>query len=741
MLAVGAATLIWQVAAARSVMAGLYGDELTLGLVLASWLLLVGGATALSARLLAGHGARERARRLLPAALMLCPVAVLASALLRFGALPAMVGVGAVVSPASALAGALLCLAPPCALLGAAFGLLSHHAPADERPERWAARVYLWESLGTGAAGVAFHLLLAPLPLPALGIAASVSPWLAGLALARRASGNRAVMVICGLAGVAALALLIPLEASPTRELLRPRTPGYQLRAAENSRHGALAVLARGDQLVFSSNGIPLFSNQDQPLVRGEIHATLLCHRAPARVLLVGGGLGGGLAEVLRHPVRRVDYVELDPALVALARRLGTGGQRRALADRRVRVLDRDGRAVVASAGGRYDVIMVGLPGPSSALINRFYTEEFFRAARRALRPGGLLRVTLTGSESYLGDQQALLHATVGAAMVGAFANMVALPGQATLLLAGRDGAPAVDEPTLARRLERRGLAAAGFGPGELMDLADPLARELYGERLAGVAPLRNTDLHPAAYFQAMIQGVALTSPALAAVLSRAGVAAGRWGPWAAALAAMFAAGLLGLLLRRGRRRGGGAGAAVALAGFCGMAVELSLILYCQEQRGVIYHEVGALLTAFMAGLAAGAPAGARLVSRWPGRALGIGLALCAAAALACAGLMLLLPAGAVLPLWAGALCLACLGLGVGSCYAPAAAALARTRDSGAAAAYSYAWDLGGAAAGALLAATFILPALGLPGTCLLCAGLCAGYGATTWSSGVTVDR
>lgn len=736
LIAVGAAALLWQVASARSVMAGLYGGELILGLVLACWLLLVGLSTALTAWLLR-RGSQSGPRRLLPPTLLLFPVAVLASLLLQRWSLPAFSQAGVVVGPGRALGGTLLCLLPPCALLGGAFGLLALNAPVGAAPAPWAARIYLWESLGTGLAGLAFHLGLAQLPLPLIGVAAGAVPWLAGALLAWRLR-PRAGALLCGGAGAAALLFLLPAPWLPGRALLQPSPPGYALREARNSRHSALAVLTRGDQVVFTANGVPVFSSQDRPRVLGPVHTTLLAHARPATVLLIGGGLGEGLGEVLRHPVRRVDYVELDPELVALTHRWGTRQQRAALADERVRVLAGDGRQVVAAARERYDLIMVGLPGPDSALVNRFYTEQFFRDARRALRPGGLLGSTLAGSETYLGDEQALLHATVRAMLARALPAVAVLPGQTTLLLAGRDGAPDLDERTLGPRLTRRGLAAADFGQAELADRLEPMRRELYRERLAGVVPLENTDLRPAAYFQASLHWLAVSSPAAARALDRLG----RWAAargWLAPLAALAGALLLSLLLRRRGRRRGAAGVAIALAGFGGMAVELSLILLCQEQRGVVYHEVGALLTAFMVGMAAGAPAGAWLQRRWPRRALGIGLGAGAAAALLAAGLMGLGSSGAPLPLIAFLLVLACSGLGTGACYAPATAAMANPFSSpgasGQAAAYSYAWDLGGAAAGALLAAAFILPLLGLPTTCLLCAALCAGYSLPLWTN------
>jgi spermidine synthase len=118
-------------------------------------------------------------------------------------------------------------------------------------------------------------------------------------------------------------------------------------------------------------------------------HLAMTQHRDPRRVLLVGGGLRGTLREIVRHEVASVDYVELDPALLAAAAPYLAAGTRAALADPRVRVLHTDGRLFVKAGGDAYDLIVVDVPDPTTAVLNRFYTVEFFAEAAARLRPGG----------------------------------------------------------------------------------------------------------------------------------------------------------------------------------------------------------------------------------------------------------------------------------------------------------------------------------------------------------------
>ena len=723
LLATGAASLIWQVASARSIMAGLYGNELVLGLVLGAWLALTGGATAAAARLARGLSDDQR-RSLTSWTLLLCPVALLASAGLQQATLPGVTAVGQVVGPGLALASALACLAPCCLALGACFGLLATLAPDGASHRRWAAWIYAVESLGTVAAGLLFHLWLARVSLTSAGLAAGLAPWLAGLLLSRR----RLAALAPGVLGLAALLYLAPLPGLPGRDLLQARVPGFQVLERRNSRHGALAALRREDQVLFCASGHVAFTNQDHRRLATQLHLTLLAHPRPARVLLLGGG-PAGLREVLRHPVERVDYVELDSELLALASRWDAEVREelpRLLRGGRVRLLVDDGRRIMARSPGAYDVIIVTLPGPSSALNNRFYTDEALAVARLALRPGGLLRLSLEGTETYLSDELALVHATVGAALKRTFGNVAALPGGTTLLLAGKGAAPALTDAALSARYRARRIASDHFGPGEIMSRTLSFTRDAYRQRLATVRPLRNTDLRPAAHFHASLQWLSVTAPGLArrlAALSAAAVDA----PWLFLLGPLLVAALATWLTRR---RPLAACLAVFAAGFCGMVAELSLLLACQQLRGVVYHELAAMLTAFMAGLSAGAWIGRRLVAgtspRARVRAVRLALGACVLGALAAMAAMLLARAvpGASLPILLGGMAL--IGLAVGTCFAPAAEAMTGARP-GDAAARAYAWDLAGAACGALVASAFALPVLGLPVCCLLCAAVCLG--------------
>ncbi|BAS28976.1 polyamine aminopropyltransferase [Limnochorda pilosa] len=154
------------------------------------------------------------------------------------------------------------------------------------------------------------------------------------------------------------------------------------------------------------------------------VHVPLSTHPRPRRVAVIGGGDGGAIREVLKHPsVEQAVLVEIDPAVVEASRRwlpsLSSG-----LDDPRVQVVAADGRAYVQQAGQGdvppFDVIVVDSTDPVRAAVGLF-SEEFYRDVRGALAPGGIL--TAQTESPYL-NRELLRQAFRAAAQVFPLARL-----------------------------------------------------------------------------------------------------------------------------------------------------------------------------------------------------------------------------------------------------------------------------------------------------------------------------
>lgn len=159
----------------------------------------------------------------------------------------------------------------------------------------------------------------------------------------------------------------------------------------------------RGDLRLYL-NGSLQFSSRDEhryhePLVHIPLAALRARTRRPADVLLLGGGDGLAVREVLKHgDVRSVTLVDLDPAMLRLAR--DNVHLRRINADSlrnpKVRVVAGDALGFLKARGRLYDVIIADLPDPSTSALARLYAVGFYRLVRLNLAPDGVFATQAT---------------------------------------------------------------------------------------------------------------------------------------------------------------------------------------------------------------------------------------------------------------------------------------------------------------------------------------------------------
>ncbi len=158
--------------------------------------------------------------------------------------------------------------------------------------------------------------------------------------------------------------------------LHRGRTKYQEIELVRTDEYGTVLLLDNITQVAERGDW-----QYHEPLV----HYPMLAHPNPRRVLVIGGGDGGTVREVLRHSVEQIDFVELDEEVVAFSRKHLAAVHQGAFEDSRVRLHFQDGRAWVSSHPRSYDVIIMDMTdpfGPSRML----YTREFYRLVRDALR-------------------------------------------------------------------------------------------------------------------------------------------------------------------------------------------------------------------------------------------------------------------------------------------------------------------------------------------------------------------
>ncbi|HEV3166121.1 MAG TPA: fused MFS/spermidine synthase, partial [Isosphaeraceae bacterium] len=191
------------------------------------------------------------------------------------------------------------------------------------------------------------------------------------------------------------------------RTITKARTAIQDVEIVVTPAYGKMLVL---DGLVQSS--------EDDEHVYHEalVHPGMIAHPCPREVLIVGGGEGATLREVLRHgSVERVTMVDIDGELVEICKQHMAEWHQGAFDDPRTEVLIGDGRAFLETNDRTFDVVICDITdfldhGPAL----RLYTREFYALIASRLNPDGLLIVQALETAVSDAEEHAMLVRTIG---------------------------------------------------------------------------------------------------------------------------------------------------------------------------------------------------------------------------------------------------------------------------------------------------------------------------------------
>jgi spermidine synthase len=172
------------------------------------------------------------------------------------------------------------------------------------------------------------------------------------------------------------------------RLLHEVRTAHQHLVIFENARMGRVMAL----------DGVIQTTEADEFIYHEMLtHVPIFAHGAARRVLIIGGGDGGMLREVSKHPgVEHITMVEIDATVVEMCKEFLPNHSSGAYDDPRLNLVIDDGMRFVATTAEKFDVIISDSTdpiGPGEVL----FSENFYQACRRCLNDGGIL-VTQNGT-------------------------------------------------------------------------------------------------------------------------------------------------------------------------------------------------------------------------------------------------------------------------------------------------------------------------------------------------------
>ena len=298
----------------------------------------------------------------------------------------------------------------PTVMAGMTLPLITFLLMRTSTGERSIGYVYAWNTFGS-IAGV---LLAVHFGLPQLGLKWSLAGaamidvllgvvlvWPAGAAAVRWRAAAVASLAVA-LAGTAML------DIDPTRTAsgvfrygVASLPPSSALLFRRDGKTASIDVVRHADgHLYIQSNGKPDASYQ--PVATGKpspdestqvlIAGIALAHRPQAQdVAIIGFGSGISTAAMLASTaVRRVDTIEIEPAMIEGARQFSPANEA-AFSDPRSRIVQEDAKSYFARSGQRYDIVVSEPSNPWVSGVSSLFTQEFYARLRQSIKPDGLL--------------------------------------------------------------------------------------------------------------------------------------------------------------------------------------------------------------------------------------------------------------------------------------------------------------------------------------------------------------
>ncbi len=683
--ALGATSIATQIILLRECLSIFYGNELVIGIILANWMIITGAGSFLG-RYSGSWEKKKTALLFLLAAVAVIPPMTLV--LLRF-LRNVVFTAGSMVGTTQILYSSFILLIPYCLTSGFTFTLIadiawkSHHANLIRR-------VYVLESVGSVVGGLLFNfaLIFFLKPFQSLSLFAALDL----LAVIFLIAKEKRKKLVIGLAFISTVAVVMMLVFNLDDFTAKALFKGQDLLYYRETPYGTLAVTAQADQTNVYENNVLLFSSNDVASNEEAVHYAMIQHPNPKTVLLISGGISGITQEILKYDIERIDDVEINPSIVEIGREYN-----KTPADTRITVVNKDARLYVRQTAKKYDVVLINLPEPSTAQLNRYYTLGFFEELAKILTENAVVSTSLLSSADYLSNESRQTHSILYNTLRSVFSNVAIVPGMKDYFLASNGNL----DLHITKMVREKGLLTTYVNENYLDDELIKARSESILSTLDPKASA-NEDFEPVSYYRQLEYWLSQFQENY----------------WAFAIIGVV---LVIFLARRMNAITFG----IFTGGFAGTASEIILLISFQIIYGYMYLATGAIITLFMAGLALGAFLTDRFAAGNRMRRF-ILLQICIG------GFALLVPPVLAalkvvaeytfLVQAAFSFLILVISLLIGAEFAEASQLQKGTVASIASNMYSV--DLVGSAIGALLVSSYLIPLLGITKVCFIVAGL-----------------
>jgi spermidine synthase len=603
---IGFGSILSQILIVREFLVSFYGNELSIGIIFACWLLWIGIGSAF------GNIAVRRLRNVFRLFLILIAIIPLVTFVqilaVKFVRVFIDTTTGEFLSLIDLLGFSFVVLSIGCFIWGMLFTLGAKILTLQEK-ETWYGvnRAYILESLGSVFGGLLFSFVIASL-FSTLQIvffifivAWGVVLW---IVLQKRNWKILATSIL----------IIVSVILFPQLHSYEHQINTYQWSLinnkltfvrSTNTKYQNLSLMRLENQYTIYADGRPVYNIPNTYDAEIFTHSIMVQCMDAKRVLVLGGGFNGVLREILKYPVQEVEYVENDPALLPFVEPVMNTQDQQALRNPRVHIILGDGRGYLRRTNKSFDVILLNVGEPSTASLNRFFTLEFYQQCAIQLTPQGILAFSFPSSTEYLADELKDLNASIYHTFKRVFKSTVIVPGTHAILIGSKDSPLLVSSSdSLATRYRTTGILSEHFSEYMFEELMSAGRVSYITNALESTRHFRlNTDCNPVTYYFDLL------------LWNRFLHGNNHFFSYLTPMRIFIAEGIaLGLLLlflllclhQPDKQERTTLATVIFCGGMIGMALNLLFLLNFQETFGSVYEMVGAMIAANMLGMALG---------------------------------------------------------------------------------------------------------------------------------------
>lgn len=206
---------------------------------------------------------------------------------------------------------------------------------------------------------------------------------------------------------------------------------GQSVEYMKDSPFGIFVITQHQGQTNYYENNILMSTSGDITSKEESVHLAMVQHKNPKNILVFSGIISGIIDEIIKYPVSSIDYVDVNPEIIKIARQ-----NHKADSFKGLNLIEKDVIRFLKGNQKKYDVVLINLPKASTIQINRYYTLEFFQLLKKSLNSDAVISLSVPPGGNYMNDEARTFLSIIYKTLKSEFENVLILPANEDFLLA-----------------------------------------------------------------------------------------------------------------------------------------------------------------------------------------------------------------------------------------------------------------------------------------------------------------